>query len=175
MAELYLTSSNSSKAMVLDSGASHHIVNDPALIFYLRPVKLSVGTGNPNHALSALGIGSSRLKNHNGQEILLTNVLLIPEINRCLLSLPRILESLIILKKIGHSGFSATLPDEFEITGLLSNKLLEVQNFFFAKIPTPECNSVSTVSFPTCLWDLRLGHPSPLYLSKLFPSASSPD
>ncbi|CAH7684936.1 hypothetical protein PPACK8108_LOCUS19381 [Phakopsora pachyrhizi] len=55
------------KKMVLDSGATHHIINSSAMMFNITPCSIKIVTGNAKQVLNAEGIGSANLINKSGQ------------------------------------------------------------------------------------------------------------
>ena len=54
---------------VLDSGATHHIVNDSAYLLNSKPISLNIGTGNKNYSLHATEIGEATIVNQLGQDL----------------------------------------------------------------------------------------------------------
>lgn len=154
------------KKMVLDSGATHHIINSAALMNDIAPCNIKIGTGNPNHVLSAEGIGSATIIDQNGRKLVLKNVLLVPEINRCLLSLSRLIHSSSKIKRIGLSNFIIHFDNKFVLSGSLKNHLFELNNADF-EINSKFSSYFTDIAQPD--WHTRLGHPSSQYLMKLFP------
>jgi len=159
---------NKNKKIVLDSGATHHIINSASEIFNSTPCNIKIVTGNPNHTLNAESIGSAVLINHLCQKKVLHNVLVVPEINRCLLSLSNIMNHNSVINKIGHSGFNINIYENCVLFGSLKNNFFEVDDSHF------EMNSNFFSYFlntdPNKLnWNYRLGHPNHQYLSKIIP------
>ncbi|KAI7956645.1 hypothetical protein MJO28_003740 [Puccinia striiformis f. sp. tritici] len=93
-----------SKPIVLDTGATHHMVNDSAVFRPLADTKIRISTGGHKNFLNATAIGSAVLVNQDGEKLVLENVLLVPELNRCLLSVPRLFDQHLTISKTGSKG-----------------------------------------------------------------------
>lgn len=110
---------------VLDSGASHHIVNDPKYLLTSKPINLQVGSGSYSSAHQATAIGIAKLIDHEGSEIVLKEVLLIPDLNRCLISMDRLLVQKSNISRFGRNSITINI-DGFQLVGSSVNHLLEI-------------------------------------------------
>lgn len=70
-----------SKPIVLDTGATHHLVNNSDVFQPTSNTSLKIATGGHHNFLNATAIGSATLINHKGEKITLDNVLLVPTLN----------------------------------------------------------------------------------------------
>lgn len=78
------------KPTVLDSGATHHMINDKKLIYIEKEdVRFQVTTDNNSNCLEARGMGQDLLRNNSGESILLENALFVAGLNRNLISLTK--------------------------------------------------------------------------------------
>ncbi|KAI8458258.1 hypothetical protein BY996DRAFT_6491730 [Phakopsora pachyrhizi] len=116
--------------IVLDSGATHHIINSSVMMFNLTPCNIKIGTVNFKQLLKAEGIGSAKLINQFGQVVVLNNVLLVPKMNCCLLSLPRLMTDSCTIKREGNFGLRTMVDNNFALTGSLKNNLFELDRLF---------------------------------------------
>ncbi|KNZ52549.1 hypothetical protein VP01_3528g1, partial [Puccinia sorghi] len=88
-ASLLLTEA-ASKPTVLDSGATHHLINNPEVFNPTAESNIKISTGGHSNFLNATAVGSATLINHRGEKLVLENALLVPTLNRLLISIPRL-------------------------------------------------------------------------------------
>jgi len=157
-----------SNPTVLDCGASHHMINFSHCFTNLKPVQLTINTGNNNNQLMAAGIGDVVLKNHIGNELVLKDTLYVPELNRPLISLSKLFSNIIVISKLNNSDVVIKIDNCFFLSGKIANNLLELSDISFE-----EMKSVSTyLTVPSKVsWHLRLGHPSDKYLNQVIPNS----
>jgi hypothetical protein len=75
--------------MVLDTGASHHMLNDSSLFLGLRPIAIDIATGNKrdSNKLRAVAQGTAVIRVKGGQLLHLHDALFVPNITQNLVSL----------------------------------------------------------------------------------------
>lgn len=171
-AQLLLTCESSipSKPIVIDSGASHHMVNREALFSNLKPYSRQIGTGCNSSNLVATGIGRISIKNHDGRVFHLDDVLFVPGLNRSLLSLTKLFKIGMKVTKLSTSKLQITLDDSITLLADASHHLFELPVSHFIQ-PSSSCMVTTSVNVN---WHCPLGHPGPDVLKRMFPSASSP-
>ena len=69
------------KPVVLDTGATHHMVNNQSIFTTISKTNIKILTGGHSNYLAATAIGTATLVNQNGQEFKLANVLLVPDLS----------------------------------------------------------------------------------------------
>ncbi|POW21890.1 hypothetical protein PSHT_01837 [Puccinia striiformis] len=159
-----------SKPIVLDTGATHHMVNNPAIFLHSSKTNIRISTGGHKNFLNATSIGSAVLVNQEGKKLTLDNVLLVPDLNRCLLSVQRLFDRDLVISKTGGDRVLVSIDGEFELEGTVKNNLLELPSSSFDEIyPNSTCYLSSPVS-PD--WHVRLGHPNPKYQEILVPKST---
>jgi hypothetical protein len=81
--------------MVLDSGASHHMLNDSRYFTSLSPIAIDITTGNRSdgNQLKAVAQGTAAIQVGNGQIIHLRDALYVPKITCNLLSLVQLVQA----------------------------------------------------------------------------------
>lgn len=171
--EVSLLLTTTVRPTVLDSGATHHMVNDATVFNATAKSNIKISTGGHNNFLNAEASGTITLVNHEGQHLVLDNALLVPTLNRSLISLPRLFNSTLSIKKDADAGVDIEVDNKFHLRGSLKNNLLELCNSSFAAMNTvPHCYSSESNQID---WHSRLGHPNAVYLSKLIPNTSTPE
>ena len=163
-ASLLLTKAKS-KPIVLDTGATHHLVNNPDVFRPTSESSIKIATGGHSNFLSATAIGTVTLTNHKGEKFLLDNVLLVPLLNRSLISIPRLFEKLFVVKKCDNNKVKVEVDGKFELLGSVKNNLLELHSSHFDKIQSNSSCYQSSPENPN--WHVRLGHPNQKYLKHL--------
>ncbi|KNZ45642.1 hypothetical protein VP01_7954g1, partial [Puccinia sorghi] len=88
-ASLSLTKA-ASKPLVLDSGATHHLIDNPDVFLPTANSNIKILTGGCKNFLHATAVGSTTLINQLGKRIKLDNALLVTSLNRSLISIPRV-------------------------------------------------------------------------------------
>ncbi|KNZ55783.1 hypothetical protein VP01_2583g3 [Puccinia sorghi] len=71
-----------SKPIVLDSGATHHLINNPDVFQPTSESNIKIATGGHSNFLNATAVGIETLVNHLGKQITLENSLLVPSLTR---------------------------------------------------------------------------------------------
>ncbi|KNZ49317.1 hypothetical protein VP01_508g2 [Puccinia sorghi] len=121
--------SKSPQTFILDSGSSAHMISNPHLFFTLEVKELGcVQTSSTHNLLKIKGTGTVRLKNKYGN-ILLKNVLYIPDLVVNLLSVRcLILEDYVI--QFNKNSFEIVKDNEIKMTGTYTGNLpsLEFEN-----------------------------------------------
>jgi hypothetical protein len=115
---LLLTESQS-KPIVLDSGATHHIVNNPDFFNPVAKTNIKISTGGHSNFLSATAIGTSTLVNHLGEKLVLENVLLVPSLNRSLISIPHLIDQTLLVTKFENCSVVVNIDDSFNLLGTM--------------------------------------------------------
>jgi hypothetical protein len=67
-----------SKPVVLNTGATHHMINDPSIFKDSGNTNIQISTGGHSNFLQATAIGLAVVLNHLGEKLVLDNVLLVP-------------------------------------------------------------------------------------------------
>ncbi|PLW27599.1 hypothetical protein PCASD_21002 [Puccinia coronata f. sp. avenae] len=166
---LLLTESQS-KPIVLDSGATHHIVNNPDFFNPVAETNIKISTGGHSKFLSATAVGTSTLVNHLGEKLVLENVLLVPSLNQSLISIPRLFNRTLLVTKFENHSVVVNIDDCSNLLGTMKNNLLELlpSTKFEVINPTSSCY-LAGPNRPD--WHLRLGHPNPKYQKELVPDS----
>ncbi|GBN60129.1 Copia protein, partial [Araneus ventricosus] len=146
---------------IVDSGATSHMCSQREWFEELKPSSGTVSCAAKSRLLEVAGIGVIRGRLKNGQEIVLTNVLFIPELN----------DNLIAVKQIQKAGYSLLFKDNKAIVKgknktfvlrELNSKGQYVSDF----IPTVS-NTFVAETEEAELWHRRLGHSENHALRKL--------
>jgi hypothetical protein len=155
--------------IILYSGASHHMVNDPKFFKKIKEVNIEINTGNKKQRVKAVAMGNVFIKDHNSSIITLSDVLLTPDLSRSLISFNRLFSKTSSITK-EKNKFVINLGKASSLSGSIQNNLWELSAMF-------EMNQLSSCFLSTVSadWHARLGHPSPAYLKQLVPSATSTD
>ncbi|KNZ64553.1 hypothetical protein VP01_1016g9, partial [Puccinia sorghi] len=65
-----------SKPTFLDSGATHHLINNPDMFQPTANSNIEISMGGHSNFLNATAVGSAILINHRGKKLILENALL---------------------------------------------------------------------------------------------------
>jgi hypothetical protein len=84
---------------ILDSGASHHMVNDQSVFNKTRDVNINIFTGGVKQQMNATAAGEVLVRNNSSTVILLKNVLLVPNLHQPLISVNQLLNHITSLTK----------------------------------------------------------------------------
>ncbi|KNZ50343.1 hypothetical protein VP01_447g1, partial [Puccinia sorghi] len=134
---------------VLNSGATHHLINNPDVFNPIAESNIKISTGGHSNFLNATAVGTATLINHCGKKFVLENTLL---------------QELSISFLIDH---------HFQLLDSLKNNFLELQSSQFEVIKS---NSACYQLCPnTPNWHLRLGHPNQKYQSLMVPNSEIVD
>ncbi|KNZ44714.1 hypothetical protein VP01_88g6 [Puccinia sorghi] len=167
---LFLTETES-KPTVLDSGATHHLVNNPDAFHPVAESNIKIATGGHSNFLNATAVGTATLVNHLGERLTLDNVLLVPTLTRSLISIPRLFKHEILITKTTGKEATIVIDKRFKLLGTLKNNLLELHSSHFEVINSHSTCYQSSPVKPN--WHARLGHPYRVqYLQRM--QASSP-
>lgn len=170
---------------IIDSGASDHMTGDPSLFQSYYPCSENYKVHIANGSLSSVtGIGSIIIS----QDLILKSVLLVPNLTCNLLSISKLIKDRTCVTKFypSHCQFQdldsgKTIGNVEECAGLYLFKVESILEKHARCVSVPakvgqsirDLFSVSESNNNNCaimLWHYRLGHPSFVYLSKLFPS-----
>ncbi|PLW34183.1 hypothetical protein PCASD_13302 [Puccinia coronata f. sp. avenae] len=150
-----------SKPIVLDTGATHHLINNPNVFQPTSNTSMKIATGGHSNFLSA----TATLTNHVGQKIVLNNVLLVLTLNRSLISIPCLFEKQFLIKKFKNDEVEIEVDGGYQLLGSVKNNLLELHSSHFDEMNLDSACYQSSPESPN--WHVRLGHPNPKYLKHL--------
>ncbi|KNZ54023.1 hypothetical protein VP01_3070g1 [Puccinia sorghi] len=88
---LLLLTEAASKPTILDSGATHHFINNPDVFSPTAESNVKILTGGHSNFLNATAVGTATLINHCGGKFLLKNTFLVPSLTWSLISIPRLI------------------------------------------------------------------------------------
>ena len=143
-------------AWVIDSGATNHISHQQSSFLSFKPMSNTVNLPN-GISVSIVGIGTI----HLGRNLILHDVLYIPQFKFNLLSVSALTNSLGC--RVWFDMFSCGIQDPTR--ELMIGKGSQVANLYFLDIESLSCPGTSlsvvaaSVSSPE-LWHTRLGHPA---------------
>ncbi|KNZ60467.1 hypothetical protein VP01_154g10 [Puccinia sorghi] len=160
-----------SKPIVLDSGATHHLINNPDTFQPTSESNIKIATGGHSNFLNATAVGIATLVNHRGKHIVLENALLVPTLTRSLISIPRLFKDKLVITKTANKGATIIIDNNFKLLGSMKNNLLELLSSHFEVIKSPSFCYQSSSDSPN--WHARLGHPNPKYQSVMVPNSKS--
>ncbi|KNZ53707.1 hypothetical protein VP01_315g2 [Puccinia sorghi] len=126
--------------IVLDSGATHHMVNDPACFTPTAETNMKISTGGHSNLLYATAFGKATLVNHKGKTVFLENVLLVPTLTRSLISIPQLFKKSLTIEKTIGDGVKVCIDRGFTLQGSLKHNLLELV----------QCSFLVIKSFSSC-------------------------
>lgn len=161
------------KLTVLDSGATHHMLNKKEFFENMTPVQLKVSTGNDKNNLDAQAIGTAIFINNQGNKIILEDALYVPLMNRNLISLVRLFKNSLNLKKIENNLVNINIDDKFVLQAQSKNNLLELTELPLTAMKFSKSSYLSESADEN--WHERLGHPHDTYLRKIFPQIQTKD
>jgi hypothetical protein len=140
------------EGVVLDSGASHHILRARNVFSSFTSEKIVIKTGNPDAPLIASGHGTAEIF-VNGRNIKLNDCLLVPNISQQLISLVRLIDSSITITK------NSQYFDISDNTGsMFSGEIID--NLLYSQYTQCPRALVNVKESDHGLWHHRLGHPS---------------
>ncbi|KNZ51624.1 uncharacterized protein VP01_3882g1 [Puccinia sorghi] len=131
------------KPIVLDSGATHHLVNNPDVYLPTTKTSIKILKGGHKNFLYATAVGTATLINHLGNRIRLDNALLVPTLNRSLISIPRVFKNEFSITKSGDKTVTTTIDNKFKLLAINP-----VSSYYMSSGEMPN-------------WHARLGHPNP--------------
>ncbi|KNZ47554.1 hypothetical protein VP01_6314g1, partial [Puccinia sorghi] len=156
-----------SKPIVLDSGATHHLINNPNVFHKTAETNIKIARGGHSNFLNATAAGTATLINHRGGRLVLENTLLVPTLNRSLISIPRLFNRNIVINKTAEQGASIVIHGDFQLLGSLENNLLELCSSHFEVINSHSTCYHSSPDNP--YWHARLGNPNQQFQSLIVP------
>ncbi|KNZ53456.1 uncharacterized protein VP01_3233g1 [Puccinia sorghi] len=124
----------SNKPIVLDSGATHHLINNPETFRPSAESNIKIATGGHSNFLNATAVGTATLVNHLGERLTLENALLVPTLSRSLISIPRLFKDNILITKTANKGAVVLIDKNYQLLGSLKNNLLEIHSSQFEVI-----------------------------------------
>ncbi|GBN23544.1 Copia protein [Araneus ventricosus] len=157
----FVVGEGEAKKFIVDSGTTSHMCSQREWFEELKPSSGTVSCAAKSSLLEVAGTGVIRSRLKNGQEIVLTNVLFIPELNGNLIS----------VKQIQKAGYSELFKDNKAIVkGKNKTFVLCEQNskgqYISDFIPTVS-NTLVAETEEAELWHRRLGHSGNHALRKL--------
>lgn len=147
------THSMASKSIIVDSGASYHMICDRSLMSNIKAASWNVLIANGNR-IPIEGVGSLKLFDKESAAFYL----------------PRFTSNLILLKKatVNLDCQVIFIPNEVEFQDLKTaqvigrggsrNELYHLQTTKFSKLPTSICLSSASYKCDSITWHARLGH-----------------
>ena len=164
----YLVNSDSDLSPVLDSRASHHMVNDSSIFHKIKEVNVKIHTSGLKQRVDAVAIGNVYLKDDTGRLVKLKDFLLAPDLHRPLVSMNRLCNHTVPLSK-NQDSFKVDFDKNFQLSGSIVNNILELKNRFAIKAISLY-SSLKPVN-----WHTRFGHPSFSYLKRIIPDTENVD
>jgi hypothetical protein len=158
--------SKASKPAILDSGASHHMVNDNTFFKKIKEVNIEINPGNRKQRVVAVASGQIQIIDDSKNLITLDDVLFTPDLNQSLISMNKLFDSSATITK-KKNNFIINFDEGFKLSGKINNNLFELDNTFAMKSTASSYFSSSK----DIDWNSRLGHPNSVYLKKLSPKA----
>jgi transposase InsO family protein len=152
--------------IVLDSGASHHMLNDPRMFLDRTPTNIEVLTGNrgDGKALVATARGTACLNFDNGEVLELKDALYVPSLARNLVSLVQLLRCQATI--VGNDGrYQVQIDSQSPFTVDASNFILEIDGVRQPGAVSQANTALAKDSSDQELsdyerWHIRLGHAS---------------
>ncbi|KNZ46887.1 hypothetical protein VP01_6860g1 [Puccinia sorghi] len=156
-----------SKPTVLDSGATHHLINNPDMFHPTADSNIKISTGGHSNFLNATAVGSAILINHRSKKLILKNALLVLSLTQSLISIPQLFNHELSITKTADMGASVLIDNNFQLLGSLKNNLLALHSSCFEAMNS---QSACYQSSPETLnWHAQLGHPNQRYQQLMVP------
>ncbi|KNZ51977.1 hypothetical protein VP01_3743g1 [Puccinia sorghi] len=146
---IFLTK-EASKPMVLDSGATHHLINNPEMFRPTAESNIKIATGGHSNFLNAAAVGTATLINHLGDWLNLEN---------------KIFQSL----KPRTKGAVILIDKNYQLLGSLKKNLLEIHSSHFEVIKSHSSCYQSSPDSPN--WHAHLSHPSRQFQAMMVPKS----
>ncbi|KNZ63107.1 uncharacterized protein VP01_1187g4 [Puccinia sorghi] len=102
------------------------MVNDSACFKPHAEANVKISTGGHSNLLYATAIGSAVLINQDGTQVNLDNVLLVPTLSRCLISIPRLFQRVFNVNKTSDNDVMIKIDNNICLQGTTKNNLLEL-------------------------------------------------
>ncbi|KAA1120908.1 hypothetical protein PGTUg99_050100 [Puccinia graminis f. sp. tritici] len=152
-------SDQQSDTIVIDSAASHHMLRDRALFTSFTAEEVVIKTGNPDTPLLAIGHGTAKIFT-NGKTVELHECLLVPMISQQLISLVRLIYTLIKITR-DSDRFDIINEEGSLFSGHIVDNLLHSR---YVHCPSAFINIKES---DHQLWHHRLGHPSNVVMKSM--------
>ncbi|GBL73934.1 Retrovirus-related Pol polyprotein from transposon TNT 1-94 [Araneus ventricosus] len=157
----FVVGEGEAKKFIVDSGATSHMCSQREWFEELKPSSGTVSCAAKSSLLEVAGTGEIRGRLKNGQEIVLTNVLFIPELNG----------NLIAVKQIQKAGYSVLFKDNKAIVKGKNKAFalceLNSKGQYASDFITTVSNTFVAETEEAELWHRRLGHSGNHALTKL--------
>jgi hypothetical protein len=154
---------------ILDSGASHHMVNDKSVFNKIKDVDINIFTGGLEQQINATAVGETFIWDDNGAVFKLNNVLLVPHLHQPLISMNGLFKNVIsVYKTLNH--FSIRFNNNLSLSGSVNNNIFQLNSSFVLKNCASAYSAIKEID-----WHARLGHPGFSYLKKIFPKSKDVD
>ncbi|KAI7964673.1 hypothetical protein MJO29_002771 [Puccinia striiformis f. sp. tritici] len=155
---------NSPMKIVLDSGASHHMLNNINMFKTTSPTSISIVTGNrdDHKELVATARGPAQLQFDDGNVLELSDALYVPNLSRNLVSLVQLMRQQVTITG-GNYGYKVQIDDGQSFSVDTSNYILEIDGI---SQPEVTVQAHTTIASPAVQlsdfqrWHNRLGHAS---------------
>jgi hypothetical protein len=143
--------SKTSELAILNSGASHHMVNNNSFFKKFKEVNIEINTGNHKQRVVAKQI---QIIDNAKNLVTLNDVLFTLDLNQSLISMNNLFDSSAIISKKENS-FIINFDEGFKLLGIINNNLFELDNTVAMKSTASSYFSSSK----DINWHLRLSHP----------------
>ncbi|KNZ46292.1 hypothetical protein VP01_7395g1, partial [Puccinia sorghi] len=110
-----------SKPIVLDSGATHHLINNPEMFQPTSEASVKIATGGHSNFLNTTAVRVATLVNYLGKCITLENALLVPTLTWSLISIPRLFKEKLLIVRSADRGATITIDDNYKLLGSMKN------------------------------------------------------
>lgn len=149
------------KKFIVDSGATAHMCSKSEWFEELKPSSGTVSCASKSSQLEVTGVGTIRAMLDNEHEILLTNVLYVPELNGNLIS----------VKQIQKAGYTLTFKNDVAVVENRSTSFvlcrLNPRGQYTCDLTPVLSNSFLAQKEEAELWHRRLGHSGNHVMKKL--------
>ncbi|KAI7957506.1 hypothetical protein MJO28_004601 [Puccinia striiformis f. sp. tritici] len=155
---------NSQSKIVLDSGASHHMLNNLSMFKATSLTSISIVTGNKDDRkeLVAIARGPAVLRFNDGNVLELSDALYVPNLTRNLVSLVQLMQHKVVVTG-GEHGYTVQIDDGHSLPVDTSNYILELNGVIQPPVIALAHSATATsIAQPSELqrWHNRLGHAS---------------
>ncbi|KNZ52307.1 hypothetical protein VP01_3620g1, partial [Puccinia sorghi] len=121
-----------SKPIVLDSGATHHLINNPDWFHPTAESSIKISTGEHSNFLHRHW---NRHPSQSSRRATLNNTLLVLTLNQSLVSIPWLFKHDLSIQKTSDKGVSVMIYNKFQLLGSLKNNFLEIHSSHFQSLP----------------------------------------
>ncbi|KAI7947970.1 hypothetical protein MJO28_009878 [Puccinia striiformis f. sp. tritici] len=168
-----LAASTAKLTTVLDSGASHHMLNTLDYFVETKPVHIYIvtGDGKSREELIATRQGTVLVRFSNNKIITLKDALFVPNLTRNLISLTQLLDEKIIIQR-DKNDYSVTLNDNEKLFHVdITNNLFEIRGDI-SPVPYEAVAMINETkqSDGFTKWHNRLGHASAERIKSVIPA-----